>query len=125
MSLLFAERSHFFKGSAVDFFLNFLPLDVAERASNILVDKHFSDLLPKGAGNFECQPQVWVKPTLSMELIVWRVTPTWAASFAWDHSRSARSTRRRVLNRGTRSPLVNRAENPCVRCEEYNSTQRK
>jgi len=52
------------QGFAVDFFLNFPPLDVAERASNILVDKHFRDLLPKGAGNFECQPQVGVKPTL-------------------------------------------------------------
>src|SRR5258708_28226141 len=38
-----------------------------------------------------------------MALMVWRVTPTWAASFAWDHSRSARSTRSRVLNRGIRS----------------------
>ncbi len=36
----------------------------AERASNILIDKHFSDLLPKGAGNFEGQTQVGVKPTL-------------------------------------------------------------
>jgi len=52
------------QGVAEGFFLNVLPLDVAERASNILVDKHFSDLLPKGAGNFECQPQVGVKPTL-------------------------------------------------------------
>ena len=51
------------QGFAVDFFLNFLPL-VAERASNILIDKHFRDLLPKGAGNFECQPQVGVKLTL-------------------------------------------------------------
>jgi hypothetical protein len=48
---------------AVDFFLNFLPLG-AERASNILVDKHFSDLLPKGAGNFEGQTQVGVKSAL-------------------------------------------------------------
>src|SRR5882724_12978351 len=39
-----------------------------------------------------------------MELIVWRVTPTWAASLAWDHSRSARNTRMRVLKRGIRSP---------------------
>jgi len=52
------------QGFAVDFFLNFLPLDVAERASNILVDKHFSDLLPKGAGNFEGQTQVGVKSAL-------------------------------------------------------------
>jgi hypothetical protein len=52
------------QGFAVDFFLNFLPLDVGEGASNILVDKHFSDLPPKGAGNFEGQPQVGVKPTL-------------------------------------------------------------
>src|SRR5260370_19286677 len=29
--------------------------------SNILVDKYFRDLLAKGAGNFECQPQVGVK----------------------------------------------------------------
>jgi hypothetical protein len=43
--------------------------------------------------------------------MVWRVTPTWAASCACDHSRSARSTRRRVLNKRMRSPLVNRAEN--------------
>jgi hypothetical protein len=52
------------QGFAVGFFLNFLPLDVAERASNILVDKHFSDLLPKGAGNFEGQTQVGVKSAL-------------------------------------------------------------
>jgi hypothetical protein len=52
------------QGVAVGFFLNVPPLDVAERASNILVDKHFSDLLPKGVGNFEGQPQVGVKPTV-------------------------------------------------------------
>src|SRR6266481_4466558 len=39
-----------------------------------------------------------------MEVMVWRVTPTWAASLACDHSRSARSTRRRVPNRRMRSP---------------------
>jgi hypothetical protein len=48
------------QGFAVDFFLNLLPV-VAERASNILIDKDFRDLLPKGAGNFECQSQVGVK----------------------------------------------------------------
>jgi hypothetical protein len=51
------------QGFAVDFFLNSLPLDVGEGASNILVDKHFSDLPRNGVGKFECQPQVWVKPT--------------------------------------------------------------
>ena len=51
------------QGFAVDFFLNLLPL-VAERASNILIDKDFRDLLPKGAGNFEGQTQVGVKSAL-------------------------------------------------------------
>jgi hypothetical protein len=32
--------------------------------SNILVDKHFRNLLRKGADNFECQPKVGMKPTL-------------------------------------------------------------
>jgi hypothetical protein len=30
----------------------------------ILIDKDFRDLLPKGAGNLEGQPQVRVKPAL-------------------------------------------------------------
>jgi hypothetical protein len=60
---LSAERSHLCRGS-VDFFLNFLPLDVAERDSNNLIDKDLRDLLPKGAGNFEGQKQVGVKSTL-------------------------------------------------------------
>src|SRR6266850_1923847 len=33
-------------------------------SSNILIDKHFRDLLPKGACNLECQPQVRVKSAL-------------------------------------------------------------
>ena len=33
-------------------------------SSNILVDKHFSDLLPKSAGNFEGQTHVGVKTAL-------------------------------------------------------------
>src|SRR5258708_7220054 len=36
--------------------------------------------------------------------MVWRFTHTWAASCAWDHSRSARKTRIRVLNRGIGAP---------------------
>jgi hypothetical protein len=32
--------------------------------SNILIDKDFRDLLPKGAGNFEGQTQVGVKSAL-------------------------------------------------------------
>src|SRR6266571_1576161 len=35
--------------------------------------------------------------SFSTELIVWGVTPTSAASLVWDHSRSARNTRNRVL----------------------------
>ena len=59
--------------------------------SNILIDKDFRDLLPKGASNFEGQTQVGVKSALINAVDGLRVTPTRAANLACDHSRSARS----------------------------------
>jgi len=48
--------------------------------SNILIDKDFRDLLPKGASNFEGQTQVGVKSALINAVDGLRVTPTRAAN---------------------------------------------
>src|SRR5439155_2851792 len=53
--------------------------------------------LPKARAILKASRRFGLYLSFSTELIVWRVTPTSAASLAWDHSLSARNTRNRVL----------------------------
>ena len=72
--------------------------------------ENFVDELAKGTRDFERQAQVRVKSTLFNGVDRLASHAPWAASFAWDHSRSARNTRMHVLIEGLSFTLRGKVE---------------